>query len=245
MDFNLPRSGVEVWTLQTGTLRAAPVLLERVLTAGERERANRFRFPHLRRDYVLAHASLRLLCAGYLKADPVSLKMSSGPNGKPELGSGCPLRFNMSHSGGLTAFAFAWDLDLGIDVERVREIKEIEGIAHRFFCREEAAEVLEAAEPERTRLFHACWTRKEAFIKATGDGLSMPLDSFRVNLKASEPARLLHVNFDSCEASHWTLQNLNVPDSYAGALCYRGSARPLTYRQLDPSLICNLNEKTI
>lgn len=240
MDFTLAPNGVDVWTLRTDSVEIAPKALETVLAPDEVQRANRFHFEHLRRDYVLSHAAMRLLCAGYLGRDPSSLAMNVGVNGKPELADGGDLRFNMSHSGGLTALAFiAGGVELGVDVERIREIKEIEGIVERFFCREEADQVLQASEAERSRLFQHCWTRKEAFIKATGDGLSMALDSFQVSLTHSEPVRILHVGFNTEEAACWTLQNLELMQGYAGALCYRSAARAITCKSLDISSICN------
>ena len=228
LDFTPPLHRVDVWTLRTD--RSPDISLcavERLLSGDELGRANRFRFDHLRRDYVLSRGCLRLLCGRYLQADPHLLTFSHTGNGKPELECDCKLRFNLSHSGGLTVFAFAWGLELGVDVEEVREVKDLEDISRRFFCSEEADDVLAAPAWDRTRAFYNCWTRKESFIKATGEGLSTPLHSFRVASRSDEPVRMIHVNFDADEGSRWTLQSLDLHDRYVGALCYRAAALPL------------------
>lgn len=225
---------IDIWTLRTDIPDVPLWPLESLLAHDELERANRFRFDHLRRNYVLSRGTLRLLCSRYLKLDAASFIMRYGTKGKPDLGPECKLRFNLSHSGGITVYAFAWELEMGIDVEKLRDLKDIEAIVQRFFCPEEAEQVLALPDSERPLAFHTCWTRKEAFIKATGDGLSTALDSFRVNLSRSERACLEHVNFSTEEASRWTLQDLNLTLPYVGALCYRGPGRPVSLAPLDP-----------
>jgi 4'-phosphopantetheinyl transferase len=226
-DFTLPLERVDLWYLRMDDPDLPVPQLEGLLAPGERERADQFRFEHLRRNYILSRGSLRVLCSRYLKTHPASIPIRYGPNGKPELEPGCELRFNLSHSGALTIFAFACSLELGVDVERVRAIQDIEAVTRRFFCPEEAADVLGTPEAERAHVFHTCWTRKEAFIKATGDGLSTPLDSFRVTVKDHEAACLKHINFNEDEGRRWTLRALDLPGPYVGALCHRGPAIPL------------------
>ena len=103
------------------------------------------------------------------------------------------MRFNISHSGGLAVFAFTLDCEVGVDVEEIRELKDLAEIAARFFCAEETAELMSLPADQRTAAFFRCWTRKEAYIKAIGDGLSAPLDGFAVTLGRDEPARLIHL----------------------------------------------------
>jgi 4'-phosphopantetheinyl transferase len=231
-ELSLPEGVVDVWQFQPENHNIQLHPLERVLSEDERHRADRFRLPHLRRNYILSRGSLRLLCSRYLDTDPAALTFRYQTKGKPDLGEGCKLHFNVSHSGGLIVFAFTWDLELGIDLEKVRHIRDIDAIAHRFFCPEEAALVLGAPEDQRALLFHTCWTRKEAFIKATGDGLSTALNSFQVHLDPTAPASMVHVNFDYEEGGRWTMQSLELAAPYVGALCYRSprrSIRLLTY----------------
>jgi 4'-phosphopantetheinyl transferase len=230
--FMPPLERVDVWSLRTDDPDLPLSYLEGLLAPDELARANRFRFEHLRRNYILSRGSLRVLCSRYLKTHPASIPIRYGTNGKPELGPDCKLRFNLSHSGALTVFAFAYELELGVDVEQIREIKDIEAVVRRFFCPEEAAEVLGAPDTARAHVFHTCWTRKEAFIKATGNGLSTPLDSFRVTVKDNEPTRLAHINFNEDEGGRWSLLSLHLPPRYVGALCYRGPALPLRFAPL-------------
>ncbi len=115
-----------------------------------------------------------------------------GPKGKPALAAReRPLRFNVSNSGDLAAYAFTFDCEIGVDVEHRRRLLEIESIAQRFFAPDEVAELMDLPESERPDGFFNCWTRKEAYIKAVGDGLSVPLDSFRVTLQPGVPARMV------------------------------------------------------
>ncbi len=223
----MPEDRVDVWILETEHPNLPLHRLESLLSKEEIDRANRFRFDHLRRKYVLSRGSLRVLCSHYLQVNPASLAIDYGTNGKPNLEPGCKLQFNVSHSGDLIVLAFASDLEIGVDVERIRNLSDIELIVQRFFCPEEATEVLAPPEAERSLRFHRCWTRKEAFIKATGNGLSTALDSFRVNLKNCGPQCMLHVNFDEQEGRRWTMQDLHLSLPYVGALCYRAPARPV------------------
>lgn len=233
-ELKLLQDRVDAWQFRTDLPDLSLTSFEEVLSEDELNRANRFRFDRLRRGYILSRGTLRFLCSRYLDVDPRSLAFTYGPNGKPELDPACSLRFNLSHSGDITVFAFARDLDIGVDVEKIRTLDDIEAIVERFFCPEEAQEVLACSDADRPLVFHTCWTRKEAFIKATGDGLSTALDSFRVNLKPGAPSCLTHVNWDQEEGRRWTLQDLDLTLPYVGALCYHAPPRPLHLRSYQP-----------
>ena len=119
-----------------------------------------------------------------------------------------------------------------MDIERVRPLKDMTKVASRFFSREEAAELLSLPPDEREPAFFSCWTRKEAYVKAVGNGLSIPLDSFRVTLRPGQPARFLHLDHDASLAQSWTLHNLEVTSGYAAALAYRDAPRPVHLQPL-------------
>jgi 4'-phosphopantetheinyl transferase len=222
---SLPADRIDIWPMRTDKAGFSLTKLTSVLSDDERLRLHRFRTDRLRHGFIVSRGVLRMLCARYLGTDPAALRFRYGTNGKPSLDDDCSLHFNVSHAGAMILFAFARDLEIGVDVEEVRTIREMDAIAHRFFCAGEAAEVLASVEQERPLLFHTCWTRKEAFIKATGDGLSTPLDSFRVSLIGGTQARLLHINFDESRAKRWTLHGLDLPQPYVGALCYHSAPR--------------------
>jgi 4'-phosphopantetheinyl transferase len=208
---------IHVWQLAPGELELPDVLSE-----DERQRAARFVFEKDRRFFAACRSALRMLVSGYLQTRAEELSFVYTEKGKPRVAGETGLRFNISHSGGMAVFAFSRGCDLGVDVELVRPVPEIDNIARRFFCPEECSELLAIAPTEKPAAFFRCWTRKEAYIKATGDGLSAPLDQFQVTLDAEEEARFLHISHSSEEAARWTLQDLGLDPPYVGALAYLG-----------------------
>jgi len=203
------------------------------LSPDEVERADRFRFDKHRKAFVLGRAALRALIGGYLRFPPEEASFNYGPKGKPALSRPpAPLFFNMSNSGDLAAYAFTFDCEIGVDVEHRRRLLEIESIAQRFFASEEVAELMGLSEAERPDGFFNCWTRKEAYIKAVGEGLSVPLDSFRVTLQPGVPARMVDLHGSTAAAEHWTLHAFTPEPEYAGAIAYRDQPRPITAQPL-------------
>jgi 4'-phosphopantetheinyl transferase len=198
------------------------------LSAEETARADRFRFDRHRRAYVLGRAALRVLLGDYLGMDAGTVRFVYGPQGKPALSDGaCPLRFNASNSGNLAGYAFTTGCEIGIDVEQYRPIRDLEHIAHRFFSPEETAELLELPASEKDAAFFNCWTRKEAYIKAMGGGLSIPLDSFRVTLRPGAAARMVTLGGSAEAARGWTLHDFTPAQQYAGAIAYPDQPRRL------------------
>jgi len=203
------------------------------LSPDEVERADRFRFDKHRSAFVLGRAALRALIGGYLRFPPEEASFSYGPKGKPALSRPpAPLFFNVSNSGDLAAYAFTFDCEIGVDVEHRRRLLEIESIAQRFFAPDEVAELMDLPASDRPDGFFNCWTRKEAYIKAVGDGLSVPLDSFRVTLQPGVPARLVDLDGSATAAEHWSMHAFTPAPDYAGAIAYRDTARPLAVHPL-------------
>ena len=176
---------------------------------------------------MIARGLLRTLLGRYLQVSPASIVFKYGSKGKPALAGPAGIDFNVSHSGGLAVFAFTADCEVGVDVERIRPRPDMQGIANRFFCSEEAAELMSLTAGQREHGFYLCWTRKEAYIKASGDGLSVPLDSFRVTLRPGQPARFVHVANDPTASTEWSLHDLHLAAGYAAALAYRDAERPI------------------
>ena len=232
MAYELTGRAVHVWPVSTHAPDAVIEQFRFLLTPDETDRAGRFRFDHLRRSFILARGALRVLLGRYLNIAPGGIEFSYGSKGKPALAApGLPqfnvLQFNASHSGDLALFAFTMDCEVGVDVEAIRPMPDLEDVAKRFFCAEENAELMALPAGQRERGFFLCWTRKEAYIKATGEGLSTPLDAFRVTLQPSEPAGMVHLERDPIAAQAWTLHDLAPAPGYAAALAYRDSPRPL------------------
>jgi 4'-phosphopantetheinyl transferase len=217
---------VAVWAVWLGAPAAATGALRALISSEEMRRADRFAYPHLRAAYEVSHGVLRILLSQYLKCSPRNLEFTVGHAGKPALRGDSRLRFNMSHAGGLAIYAFTSDCEIGLDVEEVRHMPDIEQIARQYFCGEEASQLLSVAgEKQQQEAFFRCWTRKESYIKATGDGLSVPLDQFQVTLLSGSPARLVRIGASTDAASAWTLQHLEPAPGYVGAVAYRDRAR--------------------
>lgn len=206
---------------------------ESLLSADEVGIARRFVFEHLRRDYVVSHAVLRVLTAQYMNCAPRETAFSLGPNGKPAILGDTRLRFNMSHSGGLSAYAFALGCEIGIDIEQIRHLADRESIASQNYSSGEVAAMLAIPDPEdQHEVFFRCWTRKEAYVKALGAGLSFPLDQFEVTVLRQDPPRLLRSSNDRDAVSDWTLHHLDPTPGFVGALAYRSTERSLQLKPL-------------
>jgi 4'-phosphopantetheinyl transferase len=224
------RREVQIWRVWLNTTESALGFYRAALCLEERNRAERFRFENLKRSYVACRGGLRVLLGHYLGCSPRDIQLICGQKGKPALRGMSSLRFNVSHSGDLALFAFTLDCELGVDVERLRELDDLESIASRFFCAAEASELLSLSPGDRRTAFFRCWTRKEAYVKAVGDGLSIPLDRFQVTLLPGDPCRFVHIANDAQTALQWTLHDLELAPEYIGALAYQDSPRPTTLR---------------
>lgn len=202
----------EIISLGLEADRAATHELSRHLVEAERLRAGRFVFERDRRRFVVARARLRQLLAARLDASPDAIELVYGPHGKPGLSrrfAGSGLRFNVSHCADVAVYAFSRGREIGVDVEFVRELPDADDVAARCFSRREN-EVYRALAPGDKALgFFNCWTRKEAFIKALGEGLSHPLDRFDVSLAPGEPAGILRVGDGPGHESGWRMESFS------------------------------------
>ena len=220
---------VHVWRAE---LEQPPELLEsflRILDEDERLRANRFHFEKHRRHFVVGRGFLRTLLARYLNAQPQELSFSYSEYGKPALHtepSNTRLQFNASHSHELALYAFVLDHEIGVDVEYIKPDFATEDIALRYFSRSEVETFTKLPKEQQAPAFFRCWTRKEAYIKAIGEGLSHPLHEFDVTFAPGEPAELLRVQSDPEAAGRWSMFDLEL-EGYAGALAVGGSGQTL------------------
>ena len=202
-----------------------------VLNPTEKARAERFQFQKHRDRFVIARGILRVILGRYLNVEPERLQIFYGAYGKPVLADVHKenrLHFNVSHSHGLTLYAMARKRKLGIDLEYVREDLATENIAEQFFSRGEIEKLLKLPPSQRAKAFFNCWTRKEAYVKAVGKGLSIPLDQFEVSFAPDEPAVLLS---ESGTVSGWSLRELSPGLGYVAALAFEGVAGRLSHWQ--------------
>jgi 4'-phosphopantetheinyl transferase len=200
----------------------APVLsrLETTLSPDELARANRFVFPIDRSHFVAARGILRELLGAYLRLPPAELKFRYGNHGKPALdanASDADLQFNLSHSGGVAIYAFSLGRRLGVDVEQIRPQRAGEDIARRYFAAREVTELQALPAHLRTQGFFLCWTRKEAYVKAHGAGLSLPLDSFTVSLT---PGRA--VELEAKDGNQWSMRSYEPAPGVVAAMVVEG-----------------------
>ena len=221
---DLGEQDLHIWPVPLTASDAAIAAFERMLSPEEAHRCQRFHFQQHRRSYTISHGVLRALLGRYLKTSPEKIDFRYERAGKPALAiPATNLTFNMAHSGEFAVYAFARNCRVGIDVERVRPLADLETIATRFFSPEECSQVLELDTAERVLAFFRCWTRKEAYIKAVGDGLSMPLDRFQVSLAASAPAAV--VRPAEGQVGPWRMHHFEPHEEYIGAVAYDGAVR--------------------
>jgi 4'-phosphopantetheinyl transferase len=222
---DLPEDEVQLWRVDLQAVRGDESRWQEVLSSDESARASRFHFGADRQRYVATRAWLRLILASYLQTDAQHFVFCYSKKEKPSLGPAYAksgITFNVSHSGEIALLAFARRREIGVDVEQVRENRDLEAIARRFFSTNEQEQLFALPVDERPAAFYRCWTRKEAYIKAVGDGLSLPLSQFDVALAASHNDALLATRPDAAEAAQWLLREVCVGSGYAAALCVHG-----------------------
>jgi 4'-phosphopantetheinyl transferase len=188
--------GIEVVVARLAVEAEAVRVSAGVLSAAERNRANRFVLSRDRRRFIACRARLRQLLGERLGVPPASVELAYGASGKPALAqrfNGSGLRFNLSHCENLAVYVFSSRTDVGIDVEAIRIVDEADLIAAESFSPREQEMYRDLPARDKPLGFLNCWTRKEAFVKAIGTGLSHPLDSFDVSLAPGEPARMLRI----------------------------------------------------
>lgn len=196
-----------------------------LLDDGERARADRFRFPAHSRRFQVAHARLRQELAAVLQVQPAGLEFDTGEHGKPRIAgpsSLCSLEFNLSHSGSLGLVGWARGRAIGVDIEFWRAVSDEAALVRRYFSASEIAAYESLASPRRTRGFFNGWTRKEAYVKAVGRGLGLPLDSFDVSLD-DDDARLLRPSAIGEDGRTWTLAALPLQEGVSAAVVLEGA----------------------
>lgn len=227
LDLVLPRNEVHVWRASLGVSSAMLGWFQRILSADELSRADRFHFQHDRERYIVGHGLLRTILSHYLCADPATLDFVCNEYGKPELASindDATLRFNMSHSHGRVIYAFTNKREVGIDIEYVRTMDDAAQLIERFCSERERAEYRSVPGNLRQLAFFNCWTRKEAYTKARGEGMSRPLDKFSVSLAPGKPVMLLDTEEGDEETRRWSLEDLRPgAPGYVAAIAVEGA----------------------
>ncbi len=229
-------AAIDVWNCSLTNLAEAAPVFAALLSADERERASRFRFGRLGDAYTVGRGMTRVILGKYVSIPPAELRFVYGPNGKPRLASGVAagsaaglpsgesVYFNVSHSGAVMVCAVTSAGEIGVDVEQIRPRVNAVEIAERFFHSAEAAELRGLSGDAVLETFFRCWTRKEAFVKATGQGLARSLGSYRVSCRAEEPAGLLSISDPDDDPQAWSLYSFAPAPGYCSAVAIRHPA---------------------
>jgi 4'-phosphopantetheinyl transferase len=215
---------VHVWSVSLDQAQSQMANAAATLCPEEQARARRFHFERDRNRFVVARGSLRLLLGRYLRVSPSEIIFDYSARGKPSLantsGRGS-VHFNLAHSGGLALIAVMRVAELGVDVEQSRLVEDAGAIAQRFFSARESAILRSLAPPEMQAVFFNLWTRKEAWLKATGEGIGESLNQVEVSCLSNEPTRVISLFGDAEAAREWRLIHLTPANGYVGALAIR------------------------
>jgi 4'-phosphopantetheinyl transferase len=229
---------VEIVSVRLDAPAEVSAALSQLLSRDERQRADRFRYIAHRQRYIVARASLRRLLAERLRIAPWAVELVEASYGKPRLApvhDSADLEFNLSHSEDLAVYAFTSGRAVGVDVELIRQVPDADNLAKCFFSSNEIA-ALSAIPPDRHSVaFLACWTRKEAFIKALGLGLSCPLDAFDVTIDPDVPARITRIDERIGNVANWRMQAFTPCPSYIAAVAYRAEGLGKTWTKVSAS----------
>jgi 4'-phosphopantetheinyl transferase len=232
-DLALSDGAVHIWRASLNPPTGA-ALLHYSLAADELRRAARFYGEHDRRRFIIARGVLRAILSRYLNVAAGRLGFWYSPYGKPALAptpDQAPLSFNVTHSHELALYAITRGRRIGIDLEYIRPDVTIMEIADQFFAPPEVAALRALPAAQRQAAFFACWTRKEAYVKARGEGLSYPLDQFDVSVTPGAPTVRLDTQQDPQEAAGWSLYELHVGPNYQATVAVEGQNCCLSYWQ--------------
>jgi len=221
-EINLAANEIHVWQTRLDDFQSTAYQnLQQLLATDEITRANRFHFEKDRRRFVVSRGVLRVLLGQYLRVLPAQVTLTTAGSGKPVLDdstASSPLHFNLSHSGAMALFAFSRTAPLGVDLERIQPDILEDALAERFFGPGEVAALRALPPAQQTAAFFTIWTRKEAYLKGIGTGLSLPLDSFEVSVNPDEPPLLLKSDLRPEDIFEWRLYEIPPIPGFAAAL---------------------------
>lgn len=217
----------DLWLLKPAQLEAEQVSVAAALmNRDESARGTRLRYPHLRRAFTITRGLVRLILSQYADVEPSAWRFEAAEHGKPRIAwpGGGDLRFSVSHTQSVIAVLVVRGAEAGVDVERIDREFEVEPIARRFFSGLEREALMALDEPLRPRRFFQLWTAKEAYLKARGFGLLLPLDGFSVSFDHGERPSIFFHGIDD-NAAEWQLDHLAVGDDHVATVAIRSAAR--------------------
>jgi len=226
-DFLLPPDEVHIWQTELTAPKDSMDSLLPLLEPEELQRASRYKVKHAYDEFVLSRAFLRQVLAVYLKIGASEVRFRTTSYGKPELAGSSDLRFNLSHSEGVAVIAIVRGREVGIDVERIRDELNALELADRFFSAPEVTWLRSLPIADRSSSFFACWTAKEAYVKAHGEGLALPLSDFSViprSITSELPWEKLQLEVfgNAKESKRWSMWQLDLGTDVRAALAIEG-----------------------
>lgn len=236
---SVPRLGnqeLQVWKCSTDPSDLRVSSLIQLLSSDELIRAGRFVFKKDRIQFVVARAFLRTVLGRYLRRSPRSIRFTYGRNGKPELSPSTRdslLGFNLAHAGKWAVCVVGRSKELGVDIESMKFLRDDVSNWNSVLTESEMITVNSLPPHDRAAAFLSCWTRKESFLKSTGDGLQIPLDSFEVSVHPTDAPRIVSILGSSKEAKKWFMAAFTTPDAYVGAVVARGNKWKVNYRDFE------------
>lgn len=237
-NLTLADDAVHVWCVDLQRSPTEIAALFQLLAADERQRAEQFYFERDRHSFTVCRGLLRVVLGRYLGQSPDTIQFCYGDRGKPALASEVmPLQFNVSHSHGMALYAITLKARVGVDLEKMRSLRDVEQLTRRFFAEREAELISQLYGDAQQQAFFNAWTRKEAFLKATGHGLAYELNQVEVSLLPGEPAQLLRIPGEEKTSHAWWLQALEPLPGYAAALVVEGQPQQLDCWQLPDELL--------
>lgn len=230
---DLPEKIIYIWYCDFYLNREKIDYYSSLLSQDEKQKSGRFKFKKEADCYIITRGILRLLIASYLKINPKDISFKYTSFGKPLLAFQSSLKFNVSHSGDMAAFAFFQNQEIGVDIEKIKEDFDVLELAQNFFSKREITSLEKQSPEDLPKAFFRCWTRKEAFIKAEGSGLSFPLDKFAVSLDDDHQAELLETQWNPSEKKEWALFSFTPATGYIAAVAVATPNLEITYQNWD------------
>lgn len=213
---------VHLWLVSVTAMEERLDDFYRLLSKDESAKVGRFHFVKDQKQYIVARGVLRIILSHYCLIEPEVHQFGYNQYGKPFLIDNDWLRFNISHSGDRVLFGFSLNLELGVDIEYDKPFESAHEIVERFFSTQEKTQFRSLPDHMKNLSFLKCWTRKEAYIKALGMGMSLPLDAFSVSFIPGKPACLLETGHDMQAKDRWTIKEVNVGNGYVAAVSVEG-----------------------
>lgn len=226
---------IHLWRVNVSDFISRVSELAPILNAKEKTKAERFHFEKDRDNYIVSQACLRLLLSAYLNIPPNEVEFCEGAHGKPYLKQADGFQFNLSNSHGCVIYAVTLNCEIGVDVEYSPKTVEFHKLATRFFTKSEADQLVKLEGDALRQAFFNVWTRKEAFIKAIGEGLSFPLKDFEVSVK--DPARIITIKDNELEAKEWFMQGFEPAKDYVSAVAVKKNIDSVSYYNFSMGLL--------